>query len=286
MDRLYVFLIRNDVWIYIICGLGLLWYLNELGRSQSRVRRAMFGLERETALRTRNKALLFVVLLSTVVAAVGYVNSEIRPTLPPDLLLPPTPTLGAGVATIPPTADTAASPQGTVSPTSPIAPTVTIAAQSSSPLTATLPLTSTTDLTVTLPAPAESGQPPATRPPSEPTLDARPGGCTPDAIITEPREGASVLGLLNVFGSANTTDFAYYEIEIRGPQTNDRWASLVGRRIMQPVVDGILAGNVNLSTWVSGEYDIRLTITGAGDQVTHQCQVSINLRTAAPGAEQ
>jgi hypothetical protein len=163
---------------------------------------------------------------------------------------------------------------------------VTVAAQSSSPLTATLSLTSTTTLTGTLPAPAESGQPPATQPPSEPSPAEQPAGCTPDAIISEPREDASVLGLLNVFGSANTDNFAYYEIEIRGPQTNDRWASLVGRRIMQPVVDGILAGNVNLSTWASGEYDIRLTITGASDQVTHQCQVSIILRTAVPGAEQ
>lgn len=286
MDRLYVFLIRNDVWIYIICGLGLLWYLNELVRSQSRVRRAMFGLERETALRTRNKALLFVILLSTIAAAVVYVNREIRPTLPPALLLPPTPTLGSGPATIPPTVATEISPQGTASPTSPIAPTVTMAGPSSSPLTTTFPLTSTTQLTVTLPAPTASGPPSSTQPPEESSTDAQPAGCTPNAIITEPREGASVLGLLNVFGSANTANFAYYEIEIRGPQTNDRWASLVGRRIVQPVADGILAGNVNLSTWVAGDYDIRLTITGTNDQVTHECQLSIILRTAAPGADQ
>ncbi|HZD10744.1 MAG TPA: hypothetical protein VE553_05315, partial [Candidatus Binatia bacterium] len=114
---------------------------------------------------------------------------------------------------------------------------------------------------------------------AEPTPGPQVSRCTPDAIITEPREGATVLGLLNVFGSANTQDFGYYEIEIRGPQTNDRWASLVGRRIMQPVGNGILAGNVNLSPWAPGTYDIRLTISNENDQVTHQCSVSILLGT-------
>lgn len=289
MDRLYVFLIRNDVWIYIICGLGLLWYLNELIRSQSALRRAMFGLERETALRTRNKALFFVLLFSAVAASVIYVNREIRPTLPPELLRPPTPTINSGFA--PATIPAEGTPdleEAEQTPTSPIvAPTVTLSGVQSAPITETLTDTLTTTVTDTITSTEQSPSLPdiqATIPPSppeEPTVGPQVAGCTPDAIITEPREGASVLGLLNVFGSANTSDFGYYEIEIRGPQTNDRWASLVGRRVTQPVTDGILAGNVNLSPWSPGAYDLRLTISNDNEEVTHQCGVSISLRTGS-----
>lgn len=287
MDRVYVFLIRNDVWIYIICGLGLIWYLNELVRSQSALRRAMFGLERETALRTRNTALVFVIFFSAVVAAVIYVNSEIRPTLPPDLLRPPTPTINSGFApATDPAESTAELVETQATPTSPIAPTVTLSGEPSLPITETLTTTITTvtdTITATeettLPAENQATAAPPAR--EEPTPGPQVSGCTPNAIITEPREGASVLGLLNVFGSANTEDFGFYEIEIRGPQTNDRWASLVGRRIMQPVTDGILAGNVNLSPWTTGTYDVRLTISNDSEQITHQCSVSISLRTGS-----
>ncbi len=268
MDRVYVFLIRNDVWIYIICGLGLLWYLNELFRGQGALRRAMFGLERETALRTRNKALLFVFIFGAIAASVTYVNSAIRPNLPPELLRPPTPTINASFA--PTIAPTEATPELPATPTSPIAPTVTLSGQPSQSVTGTF--------TTTLGAPQDTPMPANTQAPS---TEEQISGCTPDAIISEPREGATVLGLLNVFGSANTEDFGYYEIDINGPQTNQRWASLVGRRIVQPVQDGILAGNVNLSPWAAGAYEIRLTISNQDEQITHQCSVSILLRTGA-----
>jgi len=279
MDRVYIFLIRNDVWIYIICGLGLLWYLNELIRSQSALRRAMFGLERETALRTRNKALLLVIFFTSVAAAVIYVNTEVRSTLPPELLRPPTPTISSGFS--PTIAPTESTPDTPPTPTSPIAPTVTLSAQSAPTLTGTL--TITVPITDELPIPTDVQQPALPTPSLEPTIGVEVSGCSPEAIISEPREDATVLGLLNLFGSANTDDFGYYEIEIRGPQTNDRWASLIGRRISQPVVDGILAGNVNLSPWTPGAYEIRLLVSNSDEVVTHQCNVSIVLRTTGDG---
>ena len=68
MDRLYLFLIRNDIWIYIICGLGLFWYISEFIRARQLLRRASFGLERETGGRVQGNALLFILLLLSVVA--------------------------------------------------------------------------------------------------------------------------------------------------------------------------------------------------------------------------
>ncbi|MCA9998520.1 MAG: hypothetical protein KDE56_22310, partial [Anaerolineales bacterium] len=64
MDAFYVFIIHNDVWIYILCALGLFWYGSELVRALGILRRAMFGLERETGTRLRNNALFFIALLA------------------------------------------------------------------------------------------------------------------------------------------------------------------------------------------------------------------------------
>lgn len=263
MDRVYVFAIRNDVWIYILCALGLLWFINEFIRGQSALRRAMFGLERETALRTRNTALFVIVILGTIAAFVAYVNISVRPTLPPELLRPPTPTVAPFSSTVEESTQTSTAAVAT--PTSPIAPTVTLPGDSGAPANLTPETTATSPVTA---VPGEST-------PTAPAI----AGCAPEAIISEPREDATVLGLLNLFGSASTEDFGYYEVEINGPQTNGRWASLLGRRVTQPVDNGILAGNVDLSGWAPGSYELRLTVANQAGNTTNQCRVSINLET-------
>lgn len=260
MEPIYVFLIRNDVWIYILSALGLLWFGADLVRTAGRARRAMFGLERETALRARNRSLLFVSILLAIIVSVVYVNREIAPDLPPTLLKPPTPTpdpLSLPAAPVPGT------PAADMTPTSPVtAPTVTLPGGAAPP-------TETPDST---------GQPAMTRTPlSAATQSVRVSGCAPAANIVEPGNGAVVNGILNVFGNANTRDFGYYELEISGPQTNGRWASLLGRRITQTVDDGFLGGNINLTQWASGSYLVRLTVANSDGDNTHQCAVDIVL---------
>lgn len=263
MNDIYVFLIRNDVWIYILCSLGLLWYLSELFRSQSALRQAMFGLEQESARATRNRALFFVLTFALIIGTVAYVNRQIAPTLPPSLLRPPTPTPDPLAPTEPPLTE---EPEIEATPTSPVAPTVTLPGDQ--PVEPTAVLTGT----VTPGTPAPLTVPTAT----PPIL-----GCAPTAQISDPREGARVDGILNVFGTADTPEFAYYELDINGPQTNQRWASLLGRRVTQPVDDGFLGGNINLTQWESGSYLIRLTVVDEAEQITHQCVVNIMLATGS-----
>jgi hypothetical protein len=259
MNDLYVFLIRNDVWIYIICSLGILWYLSEYLRARAALRRAMFRLEQETARGTRNRALLFLLIFGVIVGTVTYVNWEIAPTLPPSLLKPPTPTPDPLQTTATP--ETAGTLEPEVTPTSPVAPTVTLPGEAPA-------------ATETPAAPPET---PGTR--VVPTSTPPTQGCTPSAQITDPREAARVQGILNVFGTADTPEFGYYELDINGPQTNQRWASLLGRRVDVPVDDGFLGGNINLTQWQSGPYLIRLTVANDEGQVTHQCVVDIMLET-------
>ncbi len=78
MDRIYLFLIRNDVWIYIVSAVGLVWYLIELIRAQRQLRRAMFNIERETATRVRNNALSFVVFFAAVIGVI-YLSMPVLP---------------------------------------------------------------------------------------------------------------------------------------------------------------------------------------------------------------
>ena len=264
MDFLYVFLIRNDIWIYILSALALLWYLSELLRAQSSLRRAMFGLERETALRTRNAALLFILFFGGLIAFVSYVNVQVAPTLPQALLRPPTPTPDPMALPAAPAADE--TPESTLTPTSPVpvAPTVTLAgATASEPL----PEAGTEEPTAGSPVPGEGVTAPST-----PVA-----GCTPSASIEEPQSGERVPGLLNVIGVADTQDFGYYELEISGPQTNNRWADLLGRRIDQPVSGGFLGGNINLSQWAPGTYLLRLKVVDEAGEATNLCVIDIVL---------
>ena len=92
MDRIYVFLIRNDIGIYILSAIGLVWYLTEYWRSRRILRSAIFGLEKEKGSRIRQRAVTLVIFFLGIIALVTYVNLSIAPNLPLELLKPPTPT--------------------------------------------------------------------------------------------------------------------------------------------------------------------------------------------------
>ena len=273
MDRLYVFLIRNDVWIYILCALGLLWFTSEFLRSQGALRRAVFRLERETALLVRNRALFFMVLLGSIAAIVAYVNIEVRPNLPPELLRPPTPTFEPGFGPQPtPTEEETEDPEIAPSPTSPLPPTVTLSeAEGGAPITDTETLSTTVPADATAQSPTEGDEQEGEQPPQAPVA-----ACSEDANITDPQPGATIRNVLNVFGTANTEDFGFYELEIRGPQTNDLWGPLL-RTVETPVDEGILGGNLNLTEWAPGPYQIRLTVTNSNGDITNQCSVDVRL---------
>lgn len=259
MQSLAVFLIRNDVWIYIICFLGLVWYLSEFWRGYRSLRQAMFGLERESALRTRNNALIYILIFVGVVSTVAFVNIQVAPTLPPTLLRDPTPT--PDPFALPPAPTIEATSNAT--PTSPLAPTVTLASNANS----------APDIETPVPVPDILA---TDNPLLLPTATVLVGGCSPTVTIIDPREGDIVIGTLTLFGSANIPLFAYYEIEISGPQTNDIWASLLGRRISQRVEEGLL-GTADLSGWDSGAYQVRLTTVNEGETATNRCIVTIAL---------
>jgi hypothetical protein len=260
MDTIYLFLIRNDVWIYILCAFGLFWYISELIRAQGMLRRAMFNLERETGQRIRNNALFFITLLATIVGLVYYVNNYIVPTLPTTLQRPAIATPNSSILlTAPATPQPIPSELDEFQPPPPLAPTVTLPS-SAGPAE---------------PTPVGENSAAPSPDPNEPTPTPF-IGCTFDLRLDEPADGDVISDPITFFGTANTANFGYYELEANGPETGGAWANLLGRRIDQRVTDGFM-GNVDLRNWQSGPYLIRLaTYDNVGFQ-TGVCVIQVTL---------
>jgi hypothetical protein len=259
MDGLLVFLIHNDVWIYILSALGLFWYATELWRARNSLRQAVFGLERERGMRMRNNALLFIALFSSIIAIVIFVNTRIAPTLPQELLKPPTPT-----------PDIFSTPLSAPTPLGSAVERLIVVTPALAP-------------TVTLPGSGPNSGENTTLEESVATATATPFvpptpfiGCTADLNISDPRNGAAVTGELSFFGTADTENFQYYILETNGPQTNGLWASLLGRNVHQSVRESFL-GNANLSAWQAGPYLIRLTTVDIGENITGQCVIQVTM---------
>lgn len=256
MDRIYLFLIRNDVWIYIVSVLFLFWYLTELVRAIGTLRRAMFNLERETATAARNHALSFVLFFSAVIAIVFYVNRNIAPTLPAALLVPGTATpdvFATPLSSPTPLGTAAAEGEGIFAPV--LAPTATLPG-----LQATAVITGT--------AAAETGAPPGT---PTPIAD-----CIPELMISEPLNGSVLFQRVVIRGTANTGELHQYSIEMNGPQTVGAWAPITSEPVAQPIVNGDLA-QADLSQWAVGPYQIRLRALDAGGGELGACTIQVIL---------
>lgn len=260
MDRIYLFLIRNDVWIYIVSILGLFWYLTEFVRAARTLRRAMFNLERETATAARNHALGFIVFFSVVIGLVFYVNRNIAPNLPEQLMIPATATPDIFATPLsPPTPIGTAVAEG-LPDTGPIlAPTVTLPALPG--VDAAVPITDTTSTDD------------AAIPEASPTpFDA----CIPELMITEPLNGSVVFQRVVIRGTANTGELHQYQIELNGPQTVGSWAPISQEPANQPIVNGDL-GQADLSQWQVGPYQVRMRAIDASGVDLGQCTIQITL---------
>ena len=77
-------------------------------------------------------------------------------------------------------------------------------------------------------------------------------------------------------GTATAANFSFYKLEINGPQTDNTWASLLGRTISQPVFAGLL-GSGNFNGWLPGAYRVRLIVVDATGNEQGSCTVDINI---------
>lgn len=253
MDRIYFFLIHNDVWIYILSAFGLVWYTTELIRAQRALGRAMFNLERETATRLRNHALSFVLFFAVIVGVVYYVNRFVAPDLPEEVLTPLTPTPDIFATPLAsPTPLTTPLADGAIAGLPVLAPTATVFGEVAAPITDTLPVEDVA---------------------AAPTPFA---ACIPQLTITEPLNGSVVFQRARFRGTANTGELHLYVVEINGPGTDGTWLPLTDEPVNQPVVEGDL-GEIDMSQWASGPYLARLRAMDTVGQELGVCTIQVTL---------
>jgi hypothetical protein len=251
MEQLYVFILRNDIWIYILSSIALVWYLAEYWRSRRLLKSAIFGLEKEKGSRIRNRSLVLVFLFIAIIGLVTYVNLSVAPTLPEELLRPPTPTPNVFSTRLSP--PTPLAPDG--STTVFVAPTVTLAGVA----------------------------PPGSQPTSEPTqeeettptpgIELVTGDCGPEVIITSPPDGTAVQGSLTLFGTATGENFNSYSLAYLGSATAGEW-QVIFEVFNEPVLDGIL-GTIDLQSWPIGTYYLRLLALDQENAEIGQCVIEL-----------
>lgn len=260
MDRIYLFLIRNDVWIYIVSALGLFWYVTEFVRASRTLRQAMFNLERETATASRNHALSFILFFSAVIGIVFYVNRNIAPNLPAELLIAATPTPNIFETPLaPPTPLGTAPAEGEADFGPVLAPTVTLSFQSG--------IDSSVVVTDTITVETE-GTPAAPPTPFQ--------ACIPELTISEPLNGSVAFQQVIFKGTANTGELHQYVIELNGPQTVGSWAPISQEPLDQPVINGDL-GQADLSQWEAGPYLVRMRALDSTGIELGACTIQITL---------
>ncbi len=253
MPDVILWLSDYQLWIY----LGLLalfgWQLWWFWRIQRRLRFTAFSVEREKLGAERAHSLTFAFLFITLMAATLLSNVFIAPSLTELLGAPPTPTV--------------------VQPTLTPAPTVT-------PEFVLPGLESPTPL-------APVSGPTASRTP----IPAGGSGCLfPLATVSSPIPGAILAGRVEVRGTANIENFAFYIVEVS--TLGDNWLTVItSQRLepqnpdspMKPVVDGVL-GVWDMTLQEPGDYALRLTVYDALGNYPLPCTIPITIQRPAPTA--
>ena len=92
------------------------------------------------------------------------------------------------------------------------------------------------------------------------------------ATISSPLAGAVISGQVDVRGSANIPDFAFYVLEIS--TVGDNWLNLYTDD--KPVQDGLL-GRWNASLYPPGEYAFRMIVYDARGAFPEPCTIPITI---------
>ena len=97
-------------------------------------------------------------------------------------------------------------------------------------------------------------------------------GCIPDQImITSPKPGDVVSGMVEITGTANVPNFGFYKYEI-APMGTQNWATVSAER--EPKTDELL-GKWNTLSLDNGDYFLRLVITDNVGTLLEPCVIAV-----------
>jgi len=99
-------------------------------------------------------------------------------------------------------------------------------------------------------------------------------GCIPDQImITSPKPGAEITGTVEITGTANVPNFAFYKYEVT-PVGSQTWATISADR--KPKQDAGL-GEWNTVAFTNGDYFLRLVITDNVGVSLEPCVIEVRV---------
>lgn len=231
-----------DTWLYILLGLVAIFFLRLIWLARRDRSRSIFALERENAsIRITRYFAGFMIVLVLMLGV--YYLSLVTPTIvpPPPSTATPTPIIALPPTPTPPPLLPTPTPTATAAPT--IAPTVALE---------------------------------DTPPPPTPELSqGQPPNCpNPAARISQPGNGAAVIGVMQVLGAAATDNFDYYKFEFQDPASGD-WVFV--SRFDNPVLNGVL-GSWNSDTVPPGQYAFRLVVVDKTGNFPEPCVVQLAVK--------
>jgi hypothetical protein len=130
--------------------------------------------------------------------------------------------------------------------------------------------------TATVVLPLETINPDAIETPTISSIDgsAAGQGCVPGSVmISSPKDGDTVSGVVKVEGTADIPDFGFYKYEISRPG-DSIWLSLNAGEA--PVKDGLL-GEWITDMLPAGDYMLRLVVTDNKGQTLPACTVQVRV---------
>jgi hypothetical protein len=108
-----------------------------------------------------------------------------------------------------------------------------------------------------------------------PVEEGSAAGClNPLATLTFPTDGATVSGNIEIQGSADIDNFAFYKYEYRSAEPGGVWRAISAGT--DPRTDAVL-GRWDTSLVLPGEYDFRLVVTDTAGNAPLPCQIRIRI---------
>jgi hypothetical protein len=247
---------KYALWIYVLCGLGMLLYLRSALAARNEGAQAMFSLERETAAkRVYRSSGMIMVLLLIVVGVYGLSNY---------VELPP---LGTSASETP-------TPETDSSTTATVSPTRTAGASSPGQPTASQPQpddapTATRRPRVTPAAPPELAQ-------DTPTPQVVPASCShPNVQLSQPGQNQVIGAGIEVQGRAVKEGFDRYEFKFQSRDlAGDEWHWV--QTFRDPVENGSL-GFWPTAHLPSGRYRFMLIVIDKSGN-SQECIVPVDIQ--------
>lgn len=106
------------------------------------------------------------------------------------------------------------------------------------------------------------------------TIDG--SGChNPQATLTSPQFGETLSGVIDVEGTADIANFAFYKYEFRGSaDSSGVWQAISAGT--EPVVDGLL-GTWDTGLVPTGDYAFRLVVTDTSGNAPMPCEIQVRV---------